>query len=140
MTYVHDTVHMTVRRLSCYMNIPKDSKLVIQIVRGNVVTRTIGISNLPESSAGLLSVEAAAAVADDNNADAGGLGRQVSRLTAPAESTTLTPVLRSWQVIEQVEFSSRSVLSAVLELAGEATPPLCQRSRNITAHYNHFVI
>jgi len=138
MTYVHDTVHMTVRRLSCYMNIPKDSKLVIQIVRGNVVTRTIDISNLPESSAGLLSVEAAA-VADDNNADAGGLGRQVSRLTA-AELTTLTPVLRSWQVIEQVEFSSRSVLSAVLELAGEATPPLCQRSRNITAHYNHFVI
>jgi len=93
MTYVHDTVHMTVRRLSCYMNIPKDSKLVIQIVRGNVVTRTIDISNLPESSAGLLSVEAAA-VADDNNADAGGLGRQVSRLTA-AELTTLTPVLRS---------------------------------------------
>jgi len=51
-------------------------------------------SNLPESSAGLLCVEAAA-VADDNNADAGGLGRQVSRLTATAEPTTLTPVLRS---------------------------------------------
>ena len=40
------TVHMTVHRLSCYMNIPKCSKLFVQIVRETSVRESDCLGNV----------------------------------------------------------------------------------------------